>query len=71
MSRAPRRLFLAPEVIQTSAMDCGPASLKGLLEGAAIGQPPIDVGSAPRAFHRASQERFRLRAEMELHLDGP
>ena len=27
------RRFLAPEVIQTSAMDCGPASLKCLLEG--------------------------------------
>ena len=30
--RAPRRFF-APEVIQTSAMDCGPAALKCLLEG--------------------------------------
>jgi len=28
-----RRRFLAPEVIQTSAMDCGPAALKCLLEG--------------------------------------
>src|SRR5258708_32792503 len=27
-----RRLFV-PEVVQTSAMDCGPASLKCLLEG--------------------------------------
>ena len=27
------RRFLVPEVIQTSAMDCGPASLKALLEG--------------------------------------
>jgi ABC-type bacteriocin/lantibiotic exporter with double-glycine peptidase domain len=33
-SRARRlRYFLAPEVIQTSAMDCGPAALKCLLEG--------------------------------------
>ncbi|MFT3767576.1 MAG: ATP-binding cassette domain-containing protein [Minicystis sp.] len=31
-STAARR-FLAPEVIQTSAMDCGPASLKCLLDG--------------------------------------
>src|SRR5215218_5903587 len=31
-ARAKRR-FLAPEVVQTSAMDCGPASLKCLLEG--------------------------------------
>ena len=28
-----RRRLLAPEVIQTSAMDCGPAALKCLLEG--------------------------------------
>ncbi|MGH8567298.1 MAG: cysteine peptidase family C39 domain-containing protein, partial [Gammaproteobacteria bacterium] len=28
-----RRRVLAPEVIQTSAMDCGPAALKCLLEG--------------------------------------
>jgi ATP-binding cassette subfamily B protein len=31
-----RRRFLAPEVVQTSAMDCGPASLKCLLEGFGI-----------------------------------
>jgi ABC-type bacteriocin/lantibiotic exporter with double-glycine peptidase domain len=29
----PERRFLAPEVIQTSTMDCGPAALKCLLEG--------------------------------------
>ncbi|HKQ72810.1 MAG TPA: cysteine peptidase family C39 domain-containing protein [Blastocatellia bacterium] len=28
-----RRRWLAPEVVQTSAMDCGPAALKCLLEG--------------------------------------
>ncbi len=28
-----KRRFFAPEVVQTSAMDCGPASLKSLLEG--------------------------------------
>ena len=28
--------LIAPEVIQTSAMDCGPASLKCLLEGFGI-----------------------------------
>src|SRR5690349_20320164 len=28
-----RQSLLAPEVVQTSAMDCGPASLKCLLEG--------------------------------------
>jgi ATP-binding cassette subfamily B protein len=31
--RRSRRRFFAPEVIQTSAMDCGPAALKCLLEG--------------------------------------
>jgi ATP-binding cassette subfamily B protein len=31
-----RRRLLAPEVVQTSAMDCGPASLKCLLEGSRI-----------------------------------
>ncbi len=30
---APGRRFFVPEVIQTSAMDCGPAALKCLLEG--------------------------------------
>lgn len=31
-----RRRWLAPEVVQTSSMDCGPASLKCLLEGFGI-----------------------------------
>ena len=31
-----RRRLLAPEVVQTSSMDCGPAALKCLLEGHAI-----------------------------------
>jgi len=30
---APARRFFIPEVVQTSAMDCGPAALKSLLEG--------------------------------------
>jgi ABC-type bacteriocin/lantibiotic exporter with double-glycine peptidase domain len=30
------RRFLVPEVVQTSAMDCGPAALKCLLEGFGI-----------------------------------
>lgn len=38
MSASPaRRRILAPEVVQTSAMDCGPASLKCLLEGFGVG----------------------------------
>jgi ABC-type bacteriocin/lantibiotic exporter with double-glycine peptidase domain len=28
-----QRRFIVPEVVQTSAMDCGPAALKSLLEG--------------------------------------
>ncbi len=32
----PRRRLLAPEVVQTSAMDCGPATLKCVLEGFGI-----------------------------------
>ena len=31
-----RSRLLAPEVVQTSAMDCGPAALKCLLEGFGI-----------------------------------
>ncbi|WP_437810176.1 ATP-binding cassette domain-containing protein [Sorangium sp. So ce1078] len=34
---SPRRKLLAPEVVQTSAMDCGPATLKCVLEGFGIG----------------------------------
>lgn len=40
MSPSPRRR-LAPEVIQSSAMDCGPAALKSLLEGFGI---PVSYG---------------------------
>src|SRR5438132_11967893 len=35
------RRFLAPEVVQSSAMDCGPATLKCLLEGFGI---PVSYG---------------------------
>jgi ABC-type bacteriocin/lantibiotic exporter with double-glycine peptidase domain len=38
---SPKHRFLAPEVVQTSAMDCGPASLKCLLEGFGI---PVSYG---------------------------
>ena len=37
----PSRRWLAPEVIQTSAMDCGPAALKCLLEGFGV---PVSYG---------------------------
>src|SRR5689334_2372228 len=33
--------FIIPEVVQTSAMDCGPASLKCLLEGFGV---PLSYG---------------------------
>src|SRR6516225_5524882 len=33
--------FIVPEVVQTSAMDCGPATLKGLLDGFGI---PVHYG---------------------------
>lgn len=36
-----KRRWFAPEVVQTSAMDCGPASLKSLLEGFRI---PVSYG---------------------------
>jgi ATP-binding cassette subfamily B protein len=39
--RGPRRRWLVPEVVQTSAMDCGPAVLKCLLEGFGI---PVGYG---------------------------
>jgi len=39
--RDPRRRWFAPEVVQTSAMDCGPAGLKCLLEGFGI---PVSYG---------------------------
>ncbi len=42
MTRRPRsRRWLAPEVVQTSVMDCGPAALKCLLEGFGI---PVSYG---------------------------
>jgi ATP-binding cassette subfamily B protein len=37
----PERRFFVPEVIQTSAMDCGPAALKCMLEGFGI---PVSYG---------------------------
>jgi ATP-binding cassette subfamily B protein len=36
-----KRRWLAPETIQTSAMDCGPATLKSLLEGFGV---PVSYG---------------------------
>src|SRR4051794_21820263 len=36
VARISRRRWLAPEIVQTSAMDCGPAALKCLLQGFGI-----------------------------------
>src|SRR4051794_12542924 len=41
VARISRRRWLAPEVVQTSSMDCGPAALKCLLEGFHI---PVSYG---------------------------
>ncbi len=40
-ARRPSRRWLAPEVVQTSTMDCGPAALKCLLEGFHV---PVSYG---------------------------
>ena len=42
------RRYLVPEVVQTSAMDCGPACLKALLEGHGI---PASYGRLREACH--------------------
>src|SRR5437868_4297336 len=39
--QAKARRLIIPEVVQTSAMDCGPASLKSLLEGFGV---PVSYG---------------------------
>ena len=44
------RRLLAPEVVQTSAMDCGPASLKCLLDGHGI---PVSYGRLREACQTA------------------
>src|SRR5437899_2208870 len=53
------RRFLAPEVIQTSAMDCGPAALKSLLEGFGVrrssGRPGWRGVAAVDAAARATE----------------
>ncbi len=43
-----RPRWFAPEVVQTSAMDCGPAALKCLLEGFGI---PVSYGRLREACH--------------------
>ena len=61
-----RRAFLAPEVVQTSAMDCGPAALKCLLEGfgipASYAAPAGSVSDRRRRHldqHASSRSRWR------------
>jgi len=46
-----KRFLVAPEVVQTSTMDCGPAALKCLLEGfgISVSYPRLQV-RRPAAF---------------------
>lgn len=44
----PRRRWLVPEVVQTSAMDCGPAALKAVLQGHGI---PANLARLREACH--------------------
>jgi len=46
--RRARRSFLVPEAIQTSAMDCGPACLKSVLEGYGVS---VSYGRLREACH--------------------
>ena len=48
MADKSKRSWLIPEVIQTSAMDCGPAALKSILEG--FGRP-VSYGRLREACH--------------------
>ena len=48
MADKSKRRWLIPEVIQTSAMDCGPAALKSILEG--FGRP-VSYGRLREACH--------------------
>lgn len=48
MADKSKRRWLIPEVIQTSAMDCGPAALKAILEG--FGRP-LSYGRLREACH--------------------
>ncbi|HYP86572.1 MAG TPA: cysteine peptidase family C39 domain-containing protein, partial [Polyangiaceae bacterium] len=48
MSSTPPRAWFVPEVIQTSAMDCGPAALKALLGGLGI---PLNYAALRDACH--------------------
>lgn len=49
-----RRRFFAPEVVQTSAMDCGPAALKCLLEGFGV---PVSYGRLREACQHLEKVR--------------
>jgi ABC-type bacteriocin/lantibiotic exporter with double-glycine peptidase domain len=71
---APRRRWFAPEVVQTSAMDCGPAALKCVLEGFGI---PVSYGRLREACQtsvdgtsidtlEAVSEQLGVRAEQVL-----
>src|SRR5216117_3143228 len=69
-----RSRLLVPEVVQTSAMDCGPASLKALLEGFGVSasygrlreacQTDVDGTSIDRIEETAVQLGLDARQEM-------
>jgi ABC-type bacteriocin/lantibiotic exporter with double-glycine peptidase domain len=69
-----KRRFLAPEVVQTSEMDCGPAALRCLLEGFRIPVSYDDVREACQTDVDGSSidtmeavlARFALRAELVM-----
>ncbi|MBK9588775.1 MAG: hypothetical protein IPO50_09500 [Sphingomonadales bacterium] len=47
------RAWLAPEVVQTSSMDCGPAALKCLLEGHGV---PVSYGRLREACQTSGRD---------------
>ncbi len=78
--RSAARRWLAPEVVQSSAMDCGPAALKCLLEGfgIAVGLRPLARGLPDRARRHLDRhprrdwpETLGLDAEQVSAAGGP
>ena len=47
----PRRPLLVPEVLQASALDCGPAALAALLAGFGLARPFDELRDACRTGH--------------------
>ena len=51
-----KRRLLAPEVIQTSAMDCGPAALKCVLDNEAVAVVIVGMKSVAQVEEDLSLE---------------